>query len=99
MQVPIRGRLAQRSLEMVRAVAESGPGCGLIAFLANPESRGTWLAIQEAIRLDVTVVVFPLFSVADLSLPASGTWAVAGAGDPWGQAFRWQGEAAQARLL
>lgn len=86
-QVPLRGRLAQRSLALVQAVAASGAGCGLVAFVGGPPPRpfgsgawpacgsGSWSSVAAAVRVGVPVVVFPAGEwAAPPGPPLSGGW-------------------------
>ncbi len=55
--VPLRVRLAARSVALVRFVASSRPSA-LVCFLSSPRSRGSLLACRLAARLGVSVFVF-----------------------------------------
>ena len=82
--VPLRGRLASRSLACVRSVLGSGAGAGLVAFVSVLPSRswgsgafpscgsGSWSSVAAAAKLGLPVVVFPvgaLVGVASAQLP------------------------------
>lgn len=95
--VPLRGRLAARSLALVRSLATGG-GL-LVAFVsALPSSpfgggdfpacgSGSWSSVAAAVRLGVPVAVFPIGIAADLpALPGGpGSW-VPG---PWAGSWSW----------
>ncbi len=83
--VPLRGRLARRSLACVRSVAAGGSGSGLVAFVGQLPPRsfgsgawpscgsGSWSSAAAAARLGLAVVVVPvgpLSAVSVYSLPA-----------------------------
>lgn len=85
--VPLGARLTRRSAAMVRRVAESGTGRGLIAFLAPNESPGTIGTMLAAIRLGVPVICFPIDG-ANLPRIDNGHWHRAGRG-VWSNAFKW----------
>ena len=82
--VPLRGRLASRSLACVRSVVGTGNGAGLVAFVSALPSRswgsgafpscgsGSWSSVAAAAKLGLPVVVFPvgaLVGVASAQLP------------------------------
>jgi hypothetical protein len=94
-RVPLRGRLAQRSLALVRSLAPAG---ALVAFVATPPPHpfgrgafppcgsGTWSAVATAARLGVVPVVVSPLPVALLPpLPTAGAWAPG----PWPDSWRW----------
>jgi len=92
--VPLRRRLAARSAALVRAVGRSGPGCGLVAFVAGGRvvSPGTWLSVRLALSGGVPVVVFLCgceASALPSFLPGVGpvSWVPAGSG-VWASGFR-----------
>ena len=71
--VPLRARLAVRSLSAVRQVASSGAGAGLIAVVGSLPSRswtghgpwwscgsGSWSSVAAADAFGLRVVVFPV---------------------------------------
>ena len=70
--VPLRGRLASRSLACVRSVVGTGNGAGLVAFVSALPSRswgsgafpscgsGSWSSVAAAAKLGLPVVVFPV---------------------------------------
>jgi hypothetical protein len=89
-----RGAFAARSAALVRAVAASGPGAGLVGFVAGPcpagieparswragsSASGSWSTVALAVGLGLPVVVF-WCSSGPAQLPAwpGGAWAVAG---------------------
>lgn len=86
--VPLRQRLALRSVALVRFLARRPPSA-LVCFLASPRSRGSLLACRLAARSGVAVFVFCVgFSPARLPRLGRGSWVsvqVAGL-----SAFRWQ---------
>jgi len=84
-------RLEARTEATVDAVAASGEGRGLVAFVTGgPDtSPGTWGAIRQAIEQGVTVVVFPCgCSVKDFPILGDGAWVKAGKGI-WAAGWRW----------
>jgi len=83
--VPLRGRLARRSLACVRAAAAGEPGSGLVVFVSQLPAcafgagawpscgSGSWSSAAAAARLGLPVVlvpVGPLAGVSVSSLPA-----------------------------
>lgn len=98
--VPVRARLANRSLSAVRAV--SGSGGVLVAVVNAPPPRsfgggafpscgsGSWSSVAAAVQLGVPVVVFPVGfpSRALPSLPVPGQWVSAGSG-VWSGGWKW----------
>lgn len=89
--VPVRARLVSRSLALVSAVAASGPGAGLVAFVSSPvlAGSGSWSAVSAAAAAGVPVVVFPFgFPAASLPSLGVGSWVPAGAG-VWSGGWRW----------
>lgn len=101
--LPLRARLARRSLACVRAAAAGGPGSGLVAFVAGlppqPFSSGTWpscgsgswAAVAAAARAGLPVVVAPVGGLSGSSLPGlpgGGSWAAVGLAAQVG-GFRW----------
>ncbi|MBI5470889.1 MAG: hypothetical protein HY961_00945 [Ignavibacteriae bacterium] len=74
LRVPLRVRLAARSVALVRFLAAS-PSSALVCFLASPRSRGSLLACRVAARLGVRVFVFCVgFSPARLPRLGRGSW-------------------------
>ena len=82
--VPLRGRLASRSIACVRSVVGTGAGAGLVAFVSAFPSRswgsgafpscgtGSWSSVAAAAKLGLPVVVFPvgaLVGVASAQFP------------------------------
>jgi len=88
LRVPLRLRLAGRSVALVRFLAQSRPSA-LVCFLLSRKSRGSLLACRLAARLGVSVFVFCVgFSPARLPRLGRGSWRpVQVAGQP---AFQWQ---------
>lgn len=86
--VPLRQRLALRSVALVRFLARRPPSV-LVCFLSSPRSRGSLLACRLAVRSGVAVFVFCVgFSPVRLPRVGRGSWLpvqVAGL-----SAFRWQ---------
>ena len=78
--VPLRARLAKRSLACVRSAATGGPGSGLVAFVSQLPARpfrpgawpscgsGSWASAAAASRLGLPVVVVPVGSLAGVSV-------------------------------
>jgi hypothetical protein len=60
--VPLRRRLRSRSVAFVSAVAASGPGAGLVGFVAGgwSVSPGSWGSVASALAAGLPVVVFPV---------------------------------------
>jgi len=89
--VPLRARLAARSSALVSAVAASGPGAGLVAFVSSGPGRrcGSWRSVRLAAGAGVPVVVF-LCGCSPSVLPPlfGGSWSPAGSG-LWASAWRW----------
>jgi len=103
---------AARSAALVRAVAASGSGAGLVGFPAAPcpagvaparawrvgsPPSGTWSSLALAAGLGVPVVVFPL---GGARLPAwpGGSWVRADAA-VWASGWRWSPAARQLALV
>jgi len=88
LSVPLRLRLAGRSVALVRFLAGARPSA-LVCFLSSRKSRGSLLACRLAARLGVSVFVFCVgFSPVRLPRLGSGFWSpvqVAGSA-----AFQWQ---------
>ena len=87
-------RLKGRSDAMVSAVAASGEGQGLVAFVtAGPmQSPGTWRTIRQAHRQGVPVVVFNCECTLRSFPPlGEGHWTTAGSGI-WGRGWQWEEE-------
>jgi len=84
-------RLRARSLALVRFVAGSGSGAGLVAFVSSPGSRGSFLSVRAAVRAGLPVVVFPVgFAASRLPvLPGGGRWVPAASSGVWAGGFRW----------
>lgn len=95
--VPVRGRLARRSLAFVRALAAAGGR--LFVFPSSPPARpfasgawpscgsGSWASACAAARLGVPVVVFPGFA-GPLPLLGAGAWASVSLAGSVGWAWR-----------
>lgn len=78
--VPVRVRLARRSLACVQVAAAGGQGSGLVAFVSSLPSRGfgsgawpscgsgSWSSTAAAARLGLPVVVFPVAQLAGVSV-------------------------------
>lgn len=86
--VPLRLRLAGRSVALVRFLAQARPSA-LVCFLSSRKSRGSLLACRLAARLGVSVFVFCVgFSPARLPRLGRGSWRLVQVA---GQAaFQWQ---------
>ena len=113
--VPLRARLARRSLAFVQALAASPSPSGLVAFVSAPPPRrsfgpgpfpscgsGSWSSVAAAALLGLSVVVFPVGWSPASGLPAlpSGPGSWVPAGPgPWASGFRWQPAAVQASLF
>jgi hypothetical protein len=84
-------RLRGRSLALVRFVAGSGSGAGLVAFVSSPGSRGSFLSVRAAAGAGLPVVVFPVgFPASRLPvLPGGGRWVPAASSGVWAGGFRW----------
>ncbi len=75
LSVPLRLRLAKRSLALVQFLARRHSA--LVCFLASPKSRGSLLACRLAARFGVTVFVFCAgFSPSRLSRLGRGSWSL-----------------------
>ena len=73
--VPLRVRLASRSVTLVRFLA-GAQSPALVCFLSSPRSRGSLLACRLAARLGVSVFVFCVgFSPSRLPCLGRGSWA------------------------
>jgi L-asparaginase/Glu-tRNA(Gln) amidotransferase subunit D len=84
-------RLKNRSAAMVSAVAVSGKGRGLVAFVVGGpgKSPGTWGTIRKAQQKGIPVVVFGCGCTAgDFPQLGEGEWVVAGKGI-WARGWRW----------
>ena len=78
--VPLRARLARRSLACVRAAAAGGPGSGLVAFVSQLPARpfgagawpscgsGSWASVAAASQQGLPVVVVPVGPLAGVSV-------------------------------
>ncbi|MCP3867754.1 MAG: hypothetical protein GY703_06600 [Gammaproteobacteria bacterium] len=78
--VPLRVRLARRSLACARFTAAGGPGSGLVGFVFQLPARsfgsgvwpscgsGSWASAAAASRLGLPVVVVPVGSLAGVSV-------------------------------
>lgn len=101
--VPLRARLARRSLVCVRSALAGGPGSGLVAFVSSLPPRafgsgawpscgsGTWSSVAAAAQLGLPVFVVPLggLSVSSLPvLPGWGSWVPVSSG-ALSCGFRW----------
>jgi hypothetical protein len=95
LSVPLRVRLARRSVALVRFIARRRSA--LVCFLASPSSRGSLLACRVAARLGVTVFVFCVgFSPSQLPRLGRGSWsAVQVAGLP---ACQWQSQSLKKQM-
>ena len=90
-ETPLIPRLKGRTAAMVTTTAISGPGRGLVAFVAGGPRRspGTWGTIRLAYEKGLPIVVFPCgCSLCDLASLGEGHWTAAGAG-VWAKAWRW----------
>ena len=75
LSVPLRLRLAKRSLALVQFLARRHSA--LVCFLASPKSRGSLLACRLAARFGVTVFVFCVgFSPSRLPRLGRGSWSL-----------------------
>jgi hypothetical protein len=75
LSVPLRLRLAKRSLALVQFIARRRSA--LVCFLASPKSRGSLLACRLAARFGVTVFVFCVgFSPSRLPRLGRGSWSL-----------------------
>ena len=84
-------RLKARSDAMVSAVAASGEGQGLVAFVtAGPsQSPGTWRTIRQAYKRGIPVVVFGCrCTLRSFPSLGKGRWVSAGSG-VWKRGWRW----------
>ena len=89
--VPLRARLAGRSSALVSAVAASGSGAGLVAFVSGSPSAspGSWRSVRLAAAAGVPVVVFLCGCPSSVLPPLwGGSWVAAGSG-VWAGAWRW----------
>lgn len=107
LDIPLRARLARRSLALVRHLAAT-PGAGLVAFVSSLPSApfgrgpfpscgsGAWSTLAAAALLRVSVVVFPVtLSPCHLvPLPAGGSWQPG----PWPRSWSWSPSAVQGSL-
>jgi hypothetical protein len=90
--LPLRARLARRSLAAVQLAAAGGFGSGLVAWPSRLPAcpfragawpscgSGTWASCAAAARSGLPVVVFPVGELAGLSLSA---WPELAAGGDW----------------
>ena len=75
LSVPLRLRLAKRSLALVQFLARRRSA--LVCFLASPKSRGSLLACRVAVRLGIPVFVFCVgFSPSRLPRLGRGSWSL-----------------------
>jgi hypothetical protein len=75
LSVPLRLRLALRSLALVRFLARRRSA--LVCFLSSPSSRGSLLACRVAVRLGVPVFIFCVgFSPSRLPRLGRGSWSL-----------------------
>ena len=75
LSVPLRLRLAKRSLALVQFLARRRSA--LVCFLASPKSRGSLLACRLAVRFGVPVFVFCVgFSPSRLPRLGRGSWSL-----------------------
>ncbi|MGA3286378.1 MAG: hypothetical protein ABSD46_03015 [Bacteroidota bacterium] len=95
LSVPLRLRLAKRSLALVQFLARRRSA--LVCFLSSPSSRGSLLACRVAVRLGIPVFVFCVgFSPSRLPRLGRGSWSlvqVAGS-----QACQWQSKSLKKQL-
>jgi len=89
LSVPLRQRLACRSVALVRFLVRRSPSA-LVCFLASPRSRGSLLACRLAARAGVSVFVFCVgFSPSHLPrLHRGGFWVPVSCGFAL-PAFQW----------
>lgn len=88
--VPLRARLRGRSSAVVAAVAASGSGRGLVAFVSGGPgaSRGSWRSVRLAAAAGVPVVVFPCgCSRSCFPVVLGSRWVSAGSG-VWASGWR-----------
>ncbi len=97
LSLPLRARLARRSLACVRSSAV-GAGSGLVAFVSGPPPRrfgvgafpscgsGSWSSVAAAAAIGLPVVVFGCAESQLPVLPVFGHWVRAGSG-VWQGAF------------
>jgi len=97
--VPLIHRLRNRSNAMLRAVAASGEGRGLVAFVTSgpDKSPGAWDTIKLAHQRGVPVIVFPC-GCNSRNFPAlgQGRWTPAGKGI-WAAGYHWVQDADPAK--
>ena len=75
LSVPLRLRLAKRSLALVQFIARRRSA--LVCFLSSPSSRGSLLACRVAVRLGIPVFVFCVgFSPSRLPRLGRGSWSL-----------------------
>ncbi len=75
-RVPVRGRLARRSVALVKHLTSTGPSA-LICFLSSPSSSGSLKACRRANRLGISVFVFCIgFSSSLLPPVGRGSWSL-----------------------
>ena len=75
LSVPLRLRLAKRSLALVQFLARRRSA--LVCFLSSPSSRGSLLACRVAVRLGIPVFVFCVgFSPSRLPRLGRGSWSL-----------------------
>lgn len=108
-----RGAFAARSAALVRAVAASGPGAGLVVFVDRPcptglapslspfrgFGSGSWASAALAAALGLPLVVFWCASGPPALPPAWGAWVPAAASGPWASGWRLMPAADQPPLL
>ena len=88
--LPLRARLVRRAASSVRFAAGSGPGAGLVCFLASPRSRGSLLALRLAVRLGLPVIVFCCgFPPGALPALGYGAWVPVARSGVFASAVRW----------
>jgi len=101
--LPLRARLARRSLAAVQFTAAQGQGSLLAAFPSALPPRqwhgsgswrscgsGTWSSVAAAALLGLPVVVFPVGALAGSPLPAlpvAGSWQQCSRSGLWSQGF------------
>lgn len=88
--VPLPARLRGRSSALVSAVAASGPGRGLVAFVSGGPARspGSWRSLRLAWAAGLAVVVFPCAcSPSCFPVVLGSRWVPAGSG-VWASGWR-----------
>jgi len=82
-------RLKQRTAYAVEYVATSQGQKGVVAFVADTVSPGTWLTVQQAIEHSIPVVVFQSARLTrNLRQFTGGAWLPAGSG-VWASGWKW----------